>query len=310
MTINNIQNPFIHLRLKSSYSMLESAIKLEHVAELARANKMPAVAMTDRNNLFGSLEFSLNAVKAGIQPISGIIVNLYHDNLYGELILLAKNEVGIQNLFKIGSLIYTKNSRIPQEHISFLDLEEHHEGLIILSGWISGHICKYLSEERFSDAENFAHDLKKIFGERFYFEISRHNLMSEKEIESEYLHLADRLDIPLVATNNILFENFEMHDAHDTLLCIANSTKKDEENRPRVSNECYFKSSEEMWELFKDIPSAYENTFHIARRCSAMLKSRDPILPNFVQDGSEEELFRRLSLEGLIKRLRDEDPEI
>jgi DNA polymerase-3 subunit alpha len=283
--------------------MLESAIKLEHIAELAKVNNMPAVAMTDRNNLFGSLEFALNATKSAIQPISGMIVTLYHEGIYGELILLAKNQTGIGNLFKIGSLIYTKNSRIPREHITLNDLVEHQDGLIILSGWIFGHICKYISEAQLQDAEKFALKLKEIFSDRFYFEISRHNLMSEKEVESEYLHLAEKLDIPLVATNNILFENFEMHDAHDTLLCIANSTKKDEESRPRSSNECYFKSSEEMWNLFQDIPSAYENAYHIARRCSEIMRSRDPILPNFVQDGSEEELFRKLSYEGLLQRL-------
>jgi DNA polymerase-3 subunit alpha len=285
--------------------MLESAIKLEHIAELAKTNNMPAVAMTDRNNLFGSLEFALNAAKSGVQPISGMIATLYHDNLYGELILLAKNQQGIQNLFKIGSLIYTKNSRMPREHVNFNDLIEHQDGLIVLSGWIFGHICKYIAEEKLKDAEKFASKLKEVFGDRFYFEISRHNLMSEKEIEAIYLELAETLDIPLVATNNILFENFEMHDAHDTLLCIANSAKKDEENRPRSSNECYFKSSEEMWNLFKDIPSAYENTYHIARRCSDMMRSRDPILPNFVQDGSEEELFRKLSYDGLVRRLEE-----
>ena len=298
-------NPFVHLRLQSSYSMLESAIKVEQIAYLARSNAMPAVAVTDRNNLFGSLEFALNAEKAGIQPISGIIVNLYHDNLYGELILLAKDQIGIQNLLKIGSIIYTQNSRTPKEHINLSNLIEYQEGLIVLSGWIFGHICKYISENKLDNAENFAQQLKEIFGDRFYLEISRHNLISEKEIEPEYLYLADRLDIALVATNNILFENFEMHDAHDTLLCIASSAKKDEDNRPRVSNECYFKSSEEMWELFKDIPSAYENAFYIATRCSAMMRSRDPILPNFVQNGSEETLFRELSKDGLIQRIKD-----
>ena len=302
-----MKNNFIHLRLQSSYSMLESSIKIENIASLARANSMPAVALTDRNNLFGCLEFALNAQKNGVQPIAGVILNLLYNGEYSEILLLAKDESGIQNLFKLASIIYTHNSRKEYEHITFDDLVENSSGLIALSAWTNGHIGKYIAANNLDAARELSKKLKDIFGDRFYFEISRHNLAIEKQIESSYISLANELDIALIATNQILFSNYDMHDAHDTLLCMSESVKKDEEKRRRVSNECYFKSPKEMCELFKDIPSACENSIHIAKRCSAMLNSREPMLPTFADDGNEEDLFRKLSYDGLLIRLSEHD---
>ena len=144
----------------------------------------------------------------------------------------------------------------------------------------------------------------KIFGDRFYFEIMRHGYAKERQIESEYLKIANQLEIPLLATNHVLFTDVSMHDAHDVLLCISQSVVRDEQNRMRVSNQCYFKSVDEMVELFKDLPEAIENTVHLARRCYVMAETRPPCLPNF-SDGtlSEEELLRRQVSDGLEFRL-------
>ena len=156
----------------------------------------------------------------------------------------------------------------------------------------------------YDTATEEARKLVSIFGNRFYFEIMRHNLADEKQIEAPYLKIANELSIPLIATNQVLFSDIKMHDAHDTLLCISQGVVKDEQNRKRVSNQCYFKSAEEMIDLFSDLPEAIENSINLAQRIYVMAEAKNPALPNFT-DGSisEEDLIRQESKKGLQQKL-------
>ncbi len=288
--------------------MLASTIKIPKLIDLAKKNKMQAVAITDKANLFGSLEFSIEASKNKIQPIHGMVINLKYiedkeKTEFAEILIIAQNEVGYKNLLKLSSIPYLQNNRKYYEHISWDDLEKHSKGLIILSGYTDGPIGKEISKNNIEVATKLAKKFSSKFGDRFYFEIFRHSERTEILIEPQYLKLACDLDIAVVATNKVLFEDSKMHDAHDVLLCIAAGVTKDNQNRKFVSNQAYFKSSEEMINLFRDIPSAIENTIYISQRCSVKAEKHEPMLPGFSSNLTEEEYLRKLATEGLNARL-------
>lgn len=302
---------FIHLRVQSSYSMLESALTVDKIVELAKAEGMPAVAMTDRGNLFGSLEFAISCSKSGVQPIIGSILNLSTEGLgkeekqaFAEILLIAKNDTGYKNLLKLVSYTFIKNDRSSCNHITFKDLTEYQEGLIALSCYTEGFIGKALAAGKKEKAKEYAKMLQVLFGDRFYFEIMRDTRGDAAAIEAGYLNLALEMNIPLVATNRVLFSDVSMHDAHDTLLCISAGVTKENDNRPRASNQCYFKSTSEMKQLFHDLPEAIENSICIAKRCHVMPEPHPPMLPNFGStEISEDDLIKEESEKGLRFRL-------
>lgn len=296
---------FIHLRAQSSYSFLESALTIEKVVELASSHKMPAICLADRGNLFGSLEFALYAVKKGLQPIHGVILNIQYDiNIFAQILLIAKDEVGYKNLLKLSSLTFTKNDRKICDHINFEDLVKYQEGLIALCCYTDGIVGKCLLARNEEQAMLFARKLQEILGDRFYFEIMRHDLPEEQFIEDSYIRIAGELAIPLVATNKVLFSEKTMHDAHDVLLCISAGVTKEYSERKTVSENCYFKSPREMIELFSDLPAAAQNTVNLRERCYFAAHANPPMLPNFAtQDISETDLIRKDAKEGLLARL-------
>ncbi|APZ30476.1 MAG: DNA polymerase III subunit alpha [Rickettsia conorii subsp. raoultii] len=296
---------FIHLRTQSSYSFLESALTIEQVVELASSNKMPAICLADKGNLFGSLEFALYAVKKGLQPIHGVILNIKYDiDSFAQILLIAKDETGYKNLLKLSSLTFTKNDRKICDHIDFKDLIEYQEGLIGLCCYTDGIVGKCLLARNEEQAMLFARKLQEILGARFYFEIMRHELPEEQFIEDSYIRIAAELAIPLVATNKVLFSEKSMHDAHDVLLCISAGVTKEYPDRKIVSENCYFRSPHEMIELFSDLPSAIQNTVNLRERCYFAAHANPPMLPNFAtKDVSETDLIRKDAKEGLLARL-------
>ncbi len=296
---------FIHLRTQSSYSFLESALTIEKVVELASSNKMPAICLADKGNLFGSLEFALCAVKKGLQPIHGVILNIKYDiDIFAQILLIAKDETGYKNLLKLSSLTFTKNDRKICDHIDFEDLIEYQEGLIGLCCYTDGIVGKCLLARKEEQAMLFARKLQEILGDRFYFEIMRHELPEEQFIEDSYIRIAAELAIPLVATNKVLFSEKSMHDAHDVLLCISAGVTKEYLDRKTVSENCYFRSPHEMIELFSDLPSAIQNTVNLRERCYFAAHANPPMLPNFAtKDISETDLIKKDAKEGLLARL-------
>ncbi len=300
-------NNFIHLRLHSSYSLSEGAIKIEELPDLCRQNSMPAVAITDTNNMFGSLEFSMTMAKNGIQPIVGSVITIATGDKEQEFIkvlAIASDETGYSNLLKLTSFPHTNSASKLQPSIDFKTLEKYSEGIILLSGYLDGAIGSFLKVGNKKKAKEYAEYFRKIFSDRFYLEIMRHNLESEKAIEQEYIDLAYELELPLVATNDIYFKDRQMHRAHEVLLCIASGHYIMDENRPTISEECYFKTPEEMQELFSDLPEALENSINIAKSCTVMSETRDPMLPAADPDCSDEGAkLREQSNRGLRERL-------
>ncbi|GAB1480395.1 DNA polymerase III subunit alpha [Paracoccaceae bacterium] len=306
---------FIHLRVHTEHSLLEGAIPVKKLVKLCAEANMPAVAVTDSNNMFCALEFSSHAKDAGLQPIIGCQVSLAHDpaqpgekpRLPAALVLLAQSEAGYMNLMKLNSCLYIgKGGQLPQ--VTLEELETYSEGLICLSGGPDGPLGRLLAAGQGAKARALVERLAAIYPDRLYVELQRHpgegGKLPEAEANSErgHLELAYDLGLPIVATNDVYFPKSSMYEAHDALICIAEGAYVDQqEPRRRLTPQHYLKTEAEMAALFADLPEALENTVEIARRCAFMAYKRKPILPVFAEDEVEE--LRRQAWEGLEKRL-------
>jgi len=289
-------------------------VRLKKLPGMCTAMDMPAVAVTDTNNLFAALEFSVTASGAGIQPIIGCQVSLqYTDPAPGErprdpagLVLLAQNEHGYENLMKLNSCLYLRtDGQLP--HVTLADLARHGAGLICLSGGPEGPVGQFLQQGQRGAAEALMTQLSDIFQDRLYVELQRHPGETgqpevEKQTERGFVEMAYEMGLPLVATNDVYFPKSDMYEAHDALICIADGAYVDQQSsRRRLTNQHYFKSPQEMVTLFADLPEAIENTVEISKRCAFMADKRAPILPKFADDEVEE--LRRQANKGLQARL-------
>ncbi len=305
---------FIHLRVHTEYSLLEGAIRLKKLPSMCADMDMPAVAVTDTNNLFSALEFSVGASDAGIQPIMGCQVDLCYLNAQpGErakqpapLVLLAQTEVGYENLMKLNSCLYVdKGDQLPQ--VTFEELTQFSQDVICLTGGADGPVGMLLQAGQRPAALDLMTRLKAIFEDRLYVELQRHPEdgglpQNERATERGFVEMAYDMGLPLVATNDVYFPKSEMYEAHDALICIADGAYVDQqEGRRRLTNQHYMKSPQEMAALFADLPEAIENTIEIARRCAFKAYRRDPILPKFADDEVVE--LRRQAEQGLKDRL-------
>ena len=295
---------FVHLRQYSNYSLLESSFRINEIINLCKEHRMPAIALTDKQNLFGAFEFSLEAQKNGIQPILGIDLKLEKTDdleLPSNILLLIKNYEGYKNIINLMTKHYSNDEN---NIINFDDLKKNNEGLICLSGGVNGPIGKSILSKNKSTSEKILKDLNSIYNENFYLEFTRSGLENEKIIEKFFLSCANKFNVPIVATNNNYFTNSEMHEATDALLCIKNVEKLSNSKRDSISKEFFFKSSSEMEKVFHDIPESVANTLIIAKKCSFMLESSKPRLPKFLDSTLDEnkELYK-LSHEGLNKKI-------
>ncbi|MFK7839661.1 MAG: DNA polymerase III subunit alpha [Bdellovibrionales bacterium] len=296
---------FVHLHVHSAYSLAEGAIKVKDLIKACVKHEMPAVAVTDTSNMFGAMEFAIEAKKNGVQPILGVQL-LYQDSQH-QLVLLAQNEQGYLNLSRILSDAYMEGEDASQPFILKESLKEFHDGLICLSGGSKGWINDALLHKQTDQAEAELLYLKECFSDRFYIELQRHGWPEEEAVENALIDLAYKHDVAFVATNDAYFLEKKSYEAHDALLCISEGRYVSESDRRKVTAEHYFKSEKEMVELFEDIPEAIANTVLIAQRCSYLLEPIDPILPAFDTVGtrSEFEELKAQSEEGLQWRLEN-----
>lgn len=275
---------------------------------------MPAVALTDTNNMFAALEFSVGATAAGIQPIIGCQVSLmYLESTPGEapknpapIVLLAQNQAGYDHLMKLNSCLYVDNGgQLPQ--VTLADLTTNSGGLICLTGGPEGPVGNLLQNGQIPAAQTLMTQLAEIFPNRLYVELQRHpsdagQPESERLSEAGFIEMAYAMDLPLVATNDVYFPDSAMYEAHDALICIADGAYVDQQGgRRRLTAQHYFKSPAEMTALFADLPEAIENTVEIAKRCAIKSERRDPILPKFADNEVVE--LRAQAQAGLKNRL-------
>ena len=311
---------FIHLHVHSAYSLSEGALPIAKLAELALANQMPALAVTDTNNLFGALEFSESISKKGIQPITGcaLQVDLSEEEPdphkpvqtvidRSHVVLLAKDETGYGHLMKLSSYLFAEGQESGLQQVDVEHLRKWSDGLICLTGGIDGPVNQSLVQGQMQQARQHLELLHDIFGDRLYVELQRHSMPDEQLAEPGLIDLAYEMELPLVATNEAYFATANDYEAHDALLCIAGGDVVASDDRRQVTPEHYFKSAQEMAALFADIPEAIENTVEIARRCAYRPRPRDPILPKFStperEIDNEAAELRRQAEEGLDWRL-------
>lgn len=307
---------FIHLRNHTEYSLCSGAIKIKELIKLAKENNIPALTITDNHNMFGALEFSEACMKAGVQPLVGCEVIVDFSSVFGveinnkeehfyKIVLIAKTDNGFLNLISLLSQSYLTRKGDITPHIKLEELAKKSEGIIVLSGGAKGPLGQSIIK-----CINKNDELCKFFVDNFkddfYIELQRHGWQDEIDTEKQLIDLAFKYNVPLVATNDCYFLTKNMYEAQDALSCIAETRYVSEVDRPRLTKEHYFKSEEEMCELFADIPEAIENTINIAKKISTMAYKRKPTLPHFdLPEGTTEaEELTRLSKIGLEERLK------
>ncbi len=308
---------FVHLHTHSSYSLLESSLTITKLAKLAASDNMPALALTDTNNLFGALEFSEKMKSSGIQPIIGLQLAInFNDreasrirvgsetDSRGNLVLLAQSEQGYLNLMRLSSIGFLKSDPANGLDIPFDVLSRYSSDLIVLSGGTRGALDAMLIAGQKDIAAARLMKIKDLFADRFYLELQRHNLEEERVAEHGLLEFADTYNLPLVAANEPLFGEAQDYESHDALLAISDGRLLSDTDRRQRTAEHYFKTRSQMLNLFKDIPEATANTVEIAMRCAFRVKTRQPILPRFaVGDTDESIVLKAQAHEGLKQRL-------
>ncbi len=318
---------FVHLHVHSSFSLLEGALRVDDLKKLALKDRMPALALTDTNNLFGALEFSEKLSGAGVQPIVGIQLSVeMGDEKPGRaqhlverpcIVLLAATAGGYANLMRIGSLAYMTPAPGEPPHLALDTVLDYAEGLIALTGGPCGPVDKALQAGQSDLALQRLDRLFAGFGDRLYVEIQRHGIAEEAAIEPDLLDLAYRRGIPIVGTNEPFFGKPDDYDAHDALLAVAQGRLVADEERRRLTPRHDFRTRAEMVEIFSDLPEAAANTVEIAMRCAFRPRTGKPILPRFttgdVEDPdevvkAEAAELRRQAQEGLTARLAAHGP--
>ncbi len=311
---------FIHLRVHSAYSLLEGALPIETLVKSASQDMMPALGISDSNNLFGALEFSEKCAGKGIQPIVGCTLavklptsaeksknnGLNQQDTHqpeGEIALIAQNRTGYENLMALTSAAFLETVGEVSPFITFDHLKTHHDGVICLTGGEQGPLDQALANGQIEQAEKWAGLLQDLFQDRLYIELQRHGRSNQSSREGGLLEIAYTNKLPVVATNEPYFAKRDDYEAHDALMCVAQGNYVSEDDRPRLTPEHYFKSQKEMAVLFADLPEALANTIEIAKRCSYRPTTHAPILPNFL--GEDEQLDDEGKLKAEAEALKD-----
>ncbi|WP_442595440.1 DNA polymerase III subunit alpha [Neobacillus sp. D3-1R] len=300
---------FIHLHVYSAYSLLSSTIQVEQLVKEAKAKGFPALALTDRNVMYGTIPFYKECLKHGIKPILGLTADVLNEKDESfPFVLLAKNEKGFHNLLKISSVIKTKSpTGIPIKW-----LKHYQEGLIVISPGIEGEIETHLLNENYSDAKTAVEKYIKIFGkDDFYLSIQDHLLLEEKRIHKSLMDLAKSTGIKTVATNQVYYLHQNDALAQECLLAIKNGDKLQDDHREKLgSDQYYFKSRQEMVELLSGYPDSLENTIQIVEKCNVRITLENRHLPKFPTEGSKtaDSLLEEVCLKGLNSRQIGSNP--
>ncbi|MBU0548123.1 MAG: DNA polymerase III subunit alpha [Candidatus Omnitrophica bacterium] len=315
---------FIHLHLHTQYSLLDGACRIPEILAIAKSYKMDSLAITDHGNMFGAIDFYLEAQKAGIKPIIGCEVYVAPQSRWDKsgsgiedaanhLILLARDEFGYHNLIKLVSIGYLEGfyyrPRIDKEVLA-----QYSQGLIGLSACLKGEVAWLIQQKRFNDALKSADAYQNIFGKgNFYLEIQANSIPDQKIVNDALIKISKELDIPLVATNDVHYPTKDKAEAHEALLCIQTQTTLDDPKHMRFqTNEFYFRSPEEMKESFRHCPEAIKNTLEISQRCNLELDFSKMHLPKYTPPGgkNKETFLLELCEKGLEEKELKNNPEV
>ena len=306
--INNLD--YVHLHVHSEYSLIDGIIRVDELVDQSVSLGYNSVALTDLTNLFGLIEFYRSARNKGIKPIVGSEINVAKDkdSLSAPLVLLAMNKQGYINLTKLVSKAYVEGQINGEPIVLFSWLEEFSDGIIALSGGVEGHIGNSILAGNTKLSESRIDFFKKIFQDNFFIEIQRLGKANEKEYNDTALRLASEKQVPVVATNNVRFLNAVDPDvspsdfeAHEARVCIQRGDTLDDPRRPKnFTEQQYFRSKEEMINLFSDLPEALVNTVKISEKCNIDLELGKFYLPDFEvpKEYSREDFLRKISTLG------------
>src|ERR1700726_2031190 len=311
---------FVHLHVHSAYSLLKGSIKIQKLGELAKADRQPALALTDTDNMFGALEFSDKMAGYCIQPIIGceLAGDFGDQDPSGRnalaagparIVLLAARERGYRSLMRLNSRAFLETPVHQSPHIKFEWLQGDAEDLIALTGGPEGPISLAINADQAGLAATRCDRLASLFGDRLYIELQRHGIEKERRTEAALIDLAYAKGFPVVATNEPYFATADDYEAHDALLCIAGGRLVAETDRDQLTPDHRFKTRAEMAVLFADVPEALASTVEIAERCAFRPLTRKPILPRFTvgagaAESDEAAELRRQAEEGLKNRLK------
>ena len=303
---------FVPLRIFSCYTMLDGAIDPKAIAKRAAKLGFPAAGLTDRNGLYAAMAFSDGAFAAGVQPVIGTMLGLCRPDMpeggcpvVDWIALYAQDATGYDNLCALVSQAHLDRPLEHAPHVTFDALERHTAGLLALTAGGEGGLARLFAEDQPARAGAYADRLQALFPDRLYVELIRRGDAVEEAAEEALIDLAYARDLPLVATNPSCFEEASFGEAHDAMLCIANSTYVETEDRPRSSPEAWMKPAVEMRDLFADLPEAIDNTLVVAQRCAVAAPKRKPILPSLAGDREgEAAMLRDRARAGLDARLQ------
>ena len=323
------KDSFVHLHVHTEYSMLDGAARVGDLVNEVARQEMPAIAMTDHGNVFGAFDFYKQATKAGVKPIIGIEAYVAPESrfdkkrvqwadggeddvsgggAYTHMTILAENNQGLANLFKLSSLAslegYYYKPRMDRELIS-----RYADGLIATTGCPGGEIQTRLRMGNYKEALRAASDYRDIFGaNNFFLEVMDHHIDIESRVKADLLKLGKELKLPLLATNDLHYTFHEDAAAHEALLCVqSGSTLADPKRFKFENDEFYLKTPAQMRELFKEIPESCDNTLLIAERCNVKLREDENLLPAFTvpQAETEDSWLRKEAERGLHERMKD-----
>jgi DNA polymerase-3 subunit alpha len=311
--------PFVPLRVFSSYTMLDGAVDPKAIAKTAAERGFPAIAITDRNGLYGSVAFAKACKDVGVQPVIGTMLAVARPEREGAstpgfgaasptidwLALYAQDSTGYDNICHLVSRAHLDRPLEFAPHVVLADLVGHTEGLLCLTACGEGALTRLLADGQQTAAETYVARLEELFPDRLYIELARRGDKAEEAAEDALVEMAYARNLPLVATNPACFAERGFYQAHDAMLCIASSTHVDSPDRPRSSQEWWIKPAPVMEHLFQDIPEAIANTLVVAQRCAVMPPKRKPILPSLAGDQEgEARACAADSRTGLVERMK------
>ena len=329
-----MSDSFTHLHVHTEFSMLDGAARLDEMVAKAVADGMPAIGMTDHGNMYGTLDFYKECNKQGIKPIIGTEAYMAHDHrserptrrgrlddsggdteggkkLYYHLTLLAENQAGYRNLIQLSSLAFMEGYYY-KPRMDWELLEKYSDGLIATTGCLGGHVLQSLLNGDDKGAIEKAARLQDIFGrDNLFVELQDHGLPAQRETNPKLIEIAKKIGAPLLATNDSHYTHQEDHEAHDALLCVQTGALLSDAKRFKFEgSEHYLKTAAEMRYLFREVPSACDNTLWIAERADLQIEFGKPLLPNFpVPEGFDDASYlEHLTWEGAKKRWGDQLP--